>query len=83
MSLFAFTQSVEIKNSKAQLIPHIYVEVKDNPEHWPMTPIFLESAKKARDRKWEVFSIEVGGHWVMETNPEALVRILNQSVEVI
>ncbi len=83
MSLLAFTQSVEIKNSKAQLIPHIYVEVKDNPKHWPMTPIFLESAKKARDRKWEVFSIEVGGHWVMETNPEALVRILNQCVEVV
>jgi pimeloyl-ACP methyl ester carboxylesterase len=48
-----------------------------------MTSIFLESAKKARDRKWEVFSIEVGGHWVMETNPETLVRILNQCVEVV
>ena len=29
------------------------------------------------------FSIEVGGHWVMETNPEALVRILNQCIEVV
>ena len=41
-----------------------------------MTPIFLESAK-SKGQKMGSFSIEVGGHWVMETNPEALVRILN------
>ncbi|AWC29949.1 alpha/beta fold hydrolase [Bacillus cytotoxicus] len=81
MSLLAFTQAVEIKNPIVQHIPHIYVEIQDHPEYWPMTPIFLASAKKARDRKWNVFSIEAGGHWIMETNPEALVHILNKCVE--
>lgn len=61
MSLLAFTQSVEIKNSKAQLIPHIYVEVKDNPEHWPMTPIFLESAKKQGIENGKFFLLKLVG----------------------
>lgn len=83
MPLLAFTQAIEIKNPKVNEIPHTYVEVLDNPEHWPMTHIFQKSAEKARKRTWDIFSVQTGGHWVMETNPEVLVRILSQCGELV
>lgn len=78
MPLLAFTQAIEMKNPKVDEIPHTYVEILDHPEHWPMTPIFQKSAEIARERDWDVFSVQTGGHWVMQTNPEVLVRILSQ-----
>ncbi|WP_459499311.1 alpha/beta fold hydrolase [Bacillus sp. C1] len=82
MPLLAFTQAVEMKNPQVDKIPHTYVEILDHPKSWPMTPIFQKSAVIAKERGWGVFAIETGGHWVMQTNPEALVRIFNQCANV-
>ncbi|KEK26334.1 alpha/beta fold hydrolase [Bacillus gaemokensis] len=81
MPLLAFTQAVEMQNYKVNEIPHTYVEILDHPENWPMTPIFRKSAEVAKEREWDVFTVETGGHWVMQTNPEVLVCILNQCNE--
>nr|WP_088327996.1 alpha/beta hydrolase [Bacillus cereus] len=78
MPLLAFTQSIEINNSIVNEIPHTYIEILDHPANWPMTPIFQRSAEIAKERKWNVYSIQRGGHWVMQTNPEELARILER-----
>lgn len=78
MPLLAFMQAIEMKNPQVSTIPHTYVEILDHPEKWPMTPIFQKSAQIAREREWDVFTVGTGGHWVMQTNPEELVDILNR-----
>ncbi|PHB05558.1 alpha/beta hydrolase [Bacillus wiedmannii] len=78
MPLLAFTQSIEMNNSIVNEIPHTYIEILDHPANWPMTPIFQRSAEIAKEREWDVYSIQRGGHWVMQTNQEELTRILER-----
>ncbi|HFK1548102.1 alpha/beta hydrolase [Bacillus anthracis] len=78
MPLLAFTQSIEMNNSIVNEIPHTYIEILDHPANWPMASIFQRSAEIAKERKWDVYSIRRGGHWVMQTNHEELTRILER-----
>ncbi|MFT8225135.1 hypothetical protein, partial [Streptococcus agalactiae] len=74
--LLSFTQPIEMKNPKAIHIPRSYIEIIDNPEEWPMTPIFQKSAERAKEKGWYYYTINKGGHWVMKTNPKELLNIL-------
>ncbi|WP_019421964.1 alpha/beta fold hydrolase [Paenibacillus sp. OSY-SE] len=80
MTLLSFTEPVDINHPEAAHIPRTYIEVLDNPEQWPMTPVFRKSAQRAKDSGWRHVAAESGGHWVMQTQPQKVVHILNDCI---
>lgn len=68
--LKTFTETIKIGNPLVLKIPTCYILMTKDGKGG-----FEESAKRARQRKWKIITLE-GGHYSMREQPEELVKIL-------